>query len=176
MWPWSKRYHRLKAIFFSELEEEKSRHVVPRKRRKDWRQAEATACDSELCGRSYVKVQVAVLGSPSLIVLMVSVDVRQQWTWTSSPELGSCVKVEVPILGSPSLTHTARGLCGLEATLNLNSLHSRESSSARGSWWSSVRTISRKLESERHRNGKTQKAERASCRPIIPSSWGLGLL
>ena len=34
--------------------------------------------------RSCVKVEVAVLGSPSLIVLMVSVDVEQQWT-----ELGS---------------------------------------------------------------------------------------
>ena len=30
--------------------------------------------------RSYVKVEVAVLGSPSLIVLTVSVDVKRQWT------------------------------------------------------------------------------------------------
>ena len=29
-----------------------------------------------------VKVEVAVLGSPSLIVLMVFVDVKQHWTWT----------------------------------------------------------------------------------------------
>ena len=31
--------------------------------------------------RSCVKVEVAVLGSPSLIVLMVSVDVKQHGTW-----------------------------------------------------------------------------------------------
>ena len=30
--------------------------------------------------RSRVKVEVALLGSPSLIVLMVSVDVKQHWT------------------------------------------------------------------------------------------------
>ena len=30
--------------------------------------------------RSCVKVKVAVLGSPSLIVLMVSVAVKQRWT------------------------------------------------------------------------------------------------
>ena len=30
--------------------------------------------------RSCVKVEVDVLSSPSLIVLMVSVDVKQQWT------------------------------------------------------------------------------------------------
>ena len=41
-----------------------------------------------------------VLGSPSLIVLMVSVDVKQHWR----TELRSCVKVEVDVLGSPSLT------------------------------------------------------------------------
>ena len=33
--------------------------------------------------RSCVKVEVAVLGSPSLIILMVSVDVKQHWTWSS---------------------------------------------------------------------------------------------
>ena len=45
-----------------------------------------------------MKVEVAVLGSPSLIVLMVSVDVKQHCT-----ELRSCMKVEVAVLGSPSL-------------------------------------------------------------------------
>ena len=30
--------------------------------------------------RSCVKVEVAVLGSPSLIILVVSVDVKQHWT------------------------------------------------------------------------------------------------
>ena len=68
-----------------------------------------------LCGRkatlkwkaqelgSCVKVEVVVLGSPSLTVLMVSVDVKQHWTWPDS-ELRSCVNVEVAVLGSPSLT------------------------------------------------------------------------
>ena len=45
--------------------------------------------------RSCVKVEVAVLGSPSLRVLMVSVDVKS--------EFRGCVKVEVAVLGSPSL-------------------------------------------------------------------------
>ena len=44
-------------------------------------------------------VEVAVPGSPSLIVLMVSVDVKQYLT----TELSSCVKAEVAVLGSPSL-------------------------------------------------------------------------
>ena len=50
--------------------------------------------------RSCVKVEVDVLGSPSLTVLMVSVDVKQH----RRAELRSCVKVEVVILSSPSLT------------------------------------------------------------------------
>ena len=45
-----------------------------------------------------MNVEVAVLGSPSLIVLIVSVDVKQH-----SKKLRSCVKVEVDIKGSPSL-------------------------------------------------------------------------
>ena len=54
--------------------------------------------------RSCVKEDMEVLASPSLIVLnMVSVDVKQHWTWTTLTELRSCVKVEVAILGSPSL-------------------------------------------------------------------------
>ena len=53
----------------------------------------------ELCE---VKVEVAVLGSPSLISLMVSVDVKQH-VYQSVSELRSCVKVEVAVLGSPSL-------------------------------------------------------------------------
>ena len=42
--------------------------------------------------RSCVEVEVAVLGSPPLIVFMVSVDVKQH-----------CVKVEVAVLGSSPL-------------------------------------------------------------------------
>ena len=48
-----------------------------------------------------MKVEVAVLDSPGLIVRRVSVDVKQHWTNVS--ELRSCVKVEVAVLGSPSL-------------------------------------------------------------------------
>ena len=33
--------------------------------------------------RSCAKVEVAILGSPFLIILMVSVDLKQYWTWTS---------------------------------------------------------------------------------------------
>ena len=49
-----------------------------------------------------MKVEVAVLGSPSRITLMVSVDVKQHGT-QRMPDLRSCVKVEVDVLGSPSL-------------------------------------------------------------------------
>ena len=49
-----------------------------------------------------MKVEVAVLGSPSLIVLMVSVDEEQHELEQSTPELRSCVKVEVAVLGTPS--------------------------------------------------------------------------
>ena len=53
---------------------------------------------------SSVKVDVAVLGSPSLIVLTVSVDVKQHWEKMSCcSEVRSCVKVEVAVPGSPSL-------------------------------------------------------------------------
>ena len=56
--------------------------------------------------RSCVKVEVAVLGSPSLIVLnMVIVDVKQHTELEHhilSSVLRSCVKVEVAVLGSSS--------------------------------------------------------------------------
>ena len=48
-----------------------------------------------------MKAEVDVLGSPSLIVFMVSVDVKQTLNEGES-ELRSCVK-EVDVLGSPSL-------------------------------------------------------------------------
>ena len=51
-----------------------------------------------------MKVEVAVLGSPSLIVLTVSVDVKKQWKKMSCcSELRNCVKVELDVLGSTSL-------------------------------------------------------------------------
>ena len=49
-------------------------------------------------------VEVAVLGSLSLISLVVSVDVKQHSNKYTQTELRSCVKVEVAVLGSPSLT------------------------------------------------------------------------
>ena len=68
-----------------------------------------------LCGckatlnRSSVRVEVDVLGSLSLILLMVSVDVKQHWTgavWMSRWRPG------LPVPNSPY------GLCGRKATLN----------------------------------------------------------
>ena len=52
--------------------------------------------------RSCVKIEVVVVGSPSLISLMVSVDEKQHPNFFMS-ELSCCVKIEVVILGSPSL-------------------------------------------------------------------------
>ena len=49
-----------------------------------------------------MKVEVAVLGSPSLISLMISVDVKQR-NRTRVSELTSCVKVEVDDPCSPFL-------------------------------------------------------------------------
>ena len=62
-----------------------------------------------------MKVEVDVLGSPSVTVLnVVSVDIKQHLKkkkkrkkkkkklWVQSSELRSCVKVEVDVLGSPS--------------------------------------------------------------------------
>ena len=49
-----------------------------------------------------MKVEVAVVGSPFLIALLVSVDVKQL-ELVFSTELRSCAKVEVVVLGSPSL-------------------------------------------------------------------------
>ena len=64
----------------------------------DVKQQLTTPCRAqELC----VKVEVAVLGSLSLII-MVSVDVKQQLT-TPCRAQELCVKVEVAVLGSLSL-------------------------------------------------------------------------
>ena len=54
-----------------------------------------------------MKVEVAVLASPSLTVLMASVRVS---------ELRSCVKVEVAVLASPSLT-VLMASCGRKSVL-----------------------------------------------------------
>ena len=63
-----------------------------------------------------MKVEVAVLGSPSLVVLMVSVDVKQHQLEQQSSDR-SCVKVEVDVFGSLSLILSPYGLCGRKATL-----------------------------------------------------------
>ena len=55
-----------------------------------------------------MKVEVAVLASPSLTALMASVSVS---------ELRSCVKVEVAVLASPSLT-VLMASCGRKSVLN----------------------------------------------------------
>ena len=66
-----------------------------------------------------MKVEVVVLGSPSLIVLMVSVDVKQHRTRTLSIRVqdlcGSCG-------GRPGLPvpNSLYGLCGRKATLKNN--------------------------------------------------------
>ena len=71
-------------------------------------------CDREATlNSSCVKVEVVVLGSPSLIVRTVSVDVKQHWTqaeqelWESR---GGCPGLPVP--------NSPYGLCGRGATLN----------------------------------------------------------
>ena len=51
--------------------------------------------------RSCVNVDVAVLGSPSLIIVrMVSVDVKQHCNSGWKAKLRSCVKVDVAVLGA----------------------------------------------------------------------------
>ena len=50
--------------------------------------------------RSCVKVEVNLLGSPSLTVPVVSVDIKQHWTSYSHSDLRSCVNVEVNLLWS----------------------------------------------------------------------------
>ena len=61
--------------------------------------------DPTLKLRSCVKVEMTVLGSLSLIVHMVSVDLKAtlDLNTLSLSELRSCVKVEVAVLGSLSL-------------------------------------------------------------------------
>ena len=74
------------------------------------RKATPNCSISEL--RSCVKVEVDVLGSPSLIVLMVSACGRKATLNCSLSELRSCVKVEVDVPNSPY------GFCGRKASLN----------------------------------------------------------
>ena len=65
--------------------------------------------------RSCVKVEVAVLCSPSLISLMVSVDVKQNWTqYLRAQELCESRRGR-PVLPGPNKPY---GFCGRKATLN----------------------------------------------------------
>ena len=60
-----------------------------------------------------MKVEAAVLGSSSLTVLTVSVDIKQHCTIKVS-EVRSCVKVEVGRPGLP-VPNSPYGLCGRKA-------------------------------------------------------------
>ena len=69
----------------------------------------------QISGRNCVKVEVAVLGSQSPIVITVSVGVKQHLK-----KLRSRGRVEVDVLGSPSLkVRYNYVLCGRKAALNL---------------------------------------------------------
>ena len=81
-----------------------------------------------------MKVEVAVLGSPSLIVLVVSVDLTQslkkkkkrkkkKTKEDSCPDLRSCVEVEVAVLATPVL-NSPYGLCGRKGTFEEVEEHS----------------------------------------------------
>ena len=68
-----------------------------------------------------MKVEVAVQGSPSLIVLMVSVDVKHN-TETKAQSSGAVCESRWPSwASSPSLTVSPYGLCGRKATLKKKS-------------------------------------------------------
>ena len=68
-----------------------------------------------------MKVEVAVLGSPSLIVLMVSVDVKHNNTETKAQSSGAVCESRWPSwASSPSLTVSPYGLCGRKAPSKKN--------------------------------------------------------
>ena len=63
-----------------------------------------------------MKVEMAVLGSPSLLASMISVHELEQ----RRSELLSCVKVEVALLGSRSLIVRMASVRARKVTLKLN--------------------------------------------------------
>ena len=79
-----------------------------------------------------MKAEVNVLGSPSLIVPTVSVDIKQHLTRGRASELRSCVKEELDVLDSPSLIvstgsvevkqHLTRGVGGGGGSLRTQEL------------------------------------------------------
>ena len=68
---------------------------------------------------------------PPLIVLMVSVDVKQHWTEGLS-EPRSRVKVEVVVLGCSPAPNSPYGLCRRKATLNWRTVRAQEPCETRG--------------------------------------------
>ena len=64
-----------------------------------------------------VKVEVAVLGSPSLTVRAISVDVKQQWTWTVRHRAQGLCESRSGRSGLP-VPNSPYSLCGRKATLN----------------------------------------------------------
>ena len=71
--------------------------------------------------RSCVKVKVAIGGSLSLMVLRVSVDVKQHWTWTQTHRAQELCESRGGHPGLP-VPNSPYGLCGREAALNVNFL------------------------------------------------------
>ena len=64
-----------------------------------------------------MKIEVAVLGSPSLIVLMVSVDVKQHGRRNSAHRAQELCENRGGRPGLP-VPNSPYGLCGRKATLN----------------------------------------------------------
>ena len=73
------------------------------------------SCQLEL--RSCVKVEVAILGSLSLTVLMVSVDIKQHWTKCRDFRAQELCESRGDHPGLP-VPNSPYGLCGRKATLN----------------------------------------------------------
>ena len=67
---------------------------------------------------SCVKVDVAILGSQSLISLTVSVDVKQHWTWTQTLRAQELCESRGGRPGLP-VPNSPLGLCEYKATSNL---------------------------------------------------------
>ena len=79
------------------------------------------ACSTDLIrsSRLFIKVEVAVLGSPSLIVLMVSVGVKLHSTRTGQcHNFGAVCEGRGGRPGLPPVPNSPYGLCGRKATLN----------------------------------------------------------
>ena len=98
---------------FAQLRTGLKQHLKKKKKKKKKKKDERGTLSEFM---SCVKVEVDVLGSPSLIVLVVSVDVKHHLRKRMKPgalsEFRSCVKVKVAVL----VPNSPDGLCGLKAT------------------------------------------------------------